>query len=230
MATVTLPLVFRKNHLFVEIARELWVYDTGCQISFGNSQPTPLSNSPIVREIPVCDKTANAEIISGYLGVKIAGLIGTDILNQFNHLIDLRPGKMELQCGTELTAPSGLKQDIQLLQQTPVIQASVDGKKGNYVFDTGAQLSYLTGEPPTDRAPCTPTDDFWIPIGEFHTETYYAPISLKGYTPTIRFGYPPEKLQKFLSAIPVDGIIGNELLIGRLTGYFPQSNSLILQA
>lgn len=230
MATVTLPLVFRKNHLYVKIAEELWVYDTGCQISFGDSRPTPLSNSPIVREIQVCDKTANAEIISGYLGVKIAGLIGTDILNQFNHLIDLRPGKMELQCGTELTPPAGRKQPLHLQNQAPAIEATVDGKPGKYIFDTGAQLSYLTEKPPTDRVPCTPTDDFWIPIGEFPTETYHAPISLKGYTPTIRLGYPPEKLQKFLSAIAADGIIGNELLIGRLTGYFPQSNSLILQA
>jgi hypothetical protein len=90
-------------------------------------------------------------------------------------------------------------------------------------------LSYRIGQKPEGHVPCTPADDFWLPIGEFNTETYHAQVTLSGFSPSVRFGVPRPKLAQTLNDRAVSGIIGNELMIGRLTGYFPRRRILILQ-
>jgi len=222
-------LVFKRQHLFVKGEDGLWVYDTGSPISFGTTGIEPLKGNTVEKK--------DMSIFSDYLGIRVVGLIGTDILNAYDHIIDLRPGQMRLEYSEKQPPCDGMPQTLGYVSldpgapaTIPTLRASIGNLSGTYIFDTGAQISYLTGDPPSDRVPCTPTDDFWPPIGEFNTETYHAIISLKGYSPSARFGYPPVILQDFLRSKDIAGIIGNELLIGRLTGYFPLSNSLTLQA
>ncbi|MCX8510871.1 MAG: hypothetical protein ORN83_03850 [Chthoniobacteraceae bacterium] len=87
MATVTHPLVFRNNHLFVQVNGALWVYDTGADSSFGIHPVSLIGQS---QEISADYAGFTAADISGFLGETIAGIIGADLLNPFDHIIDLR--------------------------------------------------------------------------------------------------------------------------------------------
>jgi hypothetical protein len=89
MATVTHPLVFRNNHLYVQTDGALWVYDTGADSSFG---VRPVSLLGPAREISADYCGFSAADISGFLGETVAGIIGADLINPFDHLIDLRTG------------------------------------------------------------------------------------------------------------------------------------------
>jgi len=70
MATVTYPLVFRNNHLYVQIDGALWVYDTGADSSFGIR---PVSLLGPAQEISADYSGFAATDISGFLGETIVG-------------------------------------------------------------------------------------------------------------------------------------------------------------
>jgi hypothetical protein len=225
-----LKVNFDRNHLFVDLGNAPWVHDTGCPVSFGN-QPIDSRLSGLTRQqLTIDGKTVDAATISRFTGVTVAGLIGTDILNKYDQLIDLRTNGMELTLGEQLTPPVETTAiGMELLNgTTPCLQATVGGQTGRYIFDTGAKLSYYVGSKPADANSCTPTDDFWIPIGEFQTSTYHSQVTLNGFETTLRFGIPPLKLAEKLKGINVQGILGNELLISRLSGFFPRSGMLYL--
>ena len=226
---MNLPLVFKRQHLFIQTAAGLGVFDTGSPVTIGETGFNPLNGNAV--------KSRSMSDISEFLGVKVVGLIGTDVVNDYDHLIDLRPERMCLEFSeTELTC-EGYEQSLDFISleasvnpSIPTLRASVGDQEAAYIFDTGAQLSYRIGQKPEGHVPCTPADDFWPPIGEFNTETYHAQVTLSGFSSSARFGVPPPKLVQTLNDRAVSGIIGNELMIGRLTGYFPRRRILILQS
>lgn len=226
---MNLPLVFKRQHLFIQTTAGLWVYDTGSPVTIGETGFNPLNSNAV--------KARSMSDISEFLGIKVVGLIGTDVVNDYDHLIDLRPERMCLEFSeTELTC-EGYEQSLDFISleasvnpSIPTLRASVGDQEAAYIFDTGAQLSYRIGQKPEGHVPCTPADDFWLHIGEFNTETYHAQVTLSGFSPSARFGVPPPKLAQTLNDRAVSGIIGNELMIGRLTGYFPRRRILILQS
>jgi hypothetical protein len=225
-------LIFKRQHLLLLHEGRHWIIDTGCPISFGNAAREPISQKSLNRCNVFFDKSVDAETISGYVGLQVDGLIGCDILNQFDVLIDLRPGVMKMSVSVgELGPPEGtLAVDIAQFQESiPYLTLTLGRQAGRYIFDTGAQLSYHVGPIPADASPCTPADDFWIPLGEFQTETHHASVKIQDKEARLRFGVPPKKLADGLASVKFHGIIGNETLIGRCTGYFPRRGKLHLK-
>jgi hypothetical protein len=226
-----IKLQLRNNHLFLDLGGDFWVYDTGCPTSFGSSLNDLIDSGKFVHEISVSGKSVNANIISAFTGVTVAGMLGTDVLNKYDHVIDLSTSMTELLVAESLPPPSGaMGLDLELLAGVlPSLNATIGEKTRRYIFDTGAQLSYHVGPRPRDAKPGMPTNDFWIPIGEYQTETYHTAVKLDGFEVNLRFGIPPKALSDALNDMNVQGILGNELLIGRRCGYFPRSRKLYLQ-
>jgi len=225
MATVTLPLVFRKNHLFVEIAGELWVYDTGADSSFGE-HPTSLIGP--AKEIAADYAGFTAADISGFLHERVSGIIGADLINDLDHIIDLRTNSLTVSDG-QLNC-DGHVQTLDFFMGVPMLEAHVDEKPYNFFFDTGAQISYYQGTLPPDAEPAGELKDFFPAIGEFTTQTYRFPIRLKGFSPIVRCGKLPSLMGMSLSMANVTGILGNGLMRSRVTGYSPRRNQLTLQS
>lgn len=225
-------ITFKRQHLCLLHEGRHWIIDTGCPKSFGNAAHDPIGQQPLNRRNVFFDQPVDAETISGYVGLQVEGLIGCDILNQFDVLIDLRPGAMKMSVSLgEFSPPEGtIAVDITLFQESiPYFTATVGNQTGRYIFDTGAQLSYHVGPIPVDASPCTPADDFWIPIGEFQTETHHATVNIQDKETRLRFGVPPKKLADDLTSVKIQGIIGNETLIGHCRGYFPRRGKLHLK-
>jgi hypothetical protein len=229
MPTQTHPLVFRDNHLYVSIEGALWVYDTGSPNTFGETTGNPFNGASLLRR--------NMDEFSGYLGVKVAGLIGTDTLNALDHLLDLRPDKMSLTCSNEPLACDGNAHGLRFISPTPgsaagipTLLASLGGTASDYIFDTGAPLSYHIGPVPEGAVPCCTKRDFWPSIGYFLTETFHVQTHLDASQRWLKFGRPPAQLEQTLKGYHTCGIIGNEVMRGRVTGYFPRRSLLILQA
>ena len=228
MATRTHTLVFRDNHLYVSIDGALWVYDTGSPDTFGEVATNPFNGKPLTQR--------RMDRISHYLGVKVAGLIGTDTLNAYDHVIDLRSKHMSLEYSEELLACDGGAHGLRFIAPKPgtaavipTIQASLGSDGDDYIFDTGAQLSYHVSPVPDGAVPCCIMQDFWLPIGSFTTKTYHAQTYLDVSQLWVKYGRPPEQLEEALKGLHTCGIIGNEVMRGRITGYFPRRGILILQ-
>ena len=224
-----LPLLFQDNHLYLSVDGALWVYDTGSPDTFGEVATNPFNGKPLTHK--------RMDRISHYLGVKVVGLIGTDTLNGYDHVIDLRANHMSLEYSKEPLACDGGGHGLQFIvpgpdtpAAIPTLLASLGGLAADYIFDTGAPLSYHVGPVPDGAVPCCIMQDFWLPIGSFTTETYHAQTRLDASQRVIKYGRPPLQLEQTLKGYKTSGIIGNEVMRGRITGYFPRRHQLILQA
>ena len=166
----------------------------------------------------------------------MVGLIGTDTLNAYDHVIDLRPNHMLLTHSEELVACDDGAHGLSFIAPKPgtaavipTLQASLGGSASDYIFDTGAPLSYHVGPVPDGAVPCCNMQDFWLPIGSFTTQTYHAQTYLDVSQRWLKYGTPPAQLEQALQGYKTSGIIGNEVMRGRITGYFPRRGILILQ-
>ena len=225
MATVTHPLVFRDNHLFVQIDGALWVYDTGADSSFG---VRPVSLLGPAQNISADYAGFTAGDISRFLGESVEGTIGADLINPFDHLIDLRTNTLTVS-DEELTC-DGHVQSLDFLMGVPMLEAQVGGARCKLFFDTGAQISYYQGSLPDGSEYAGQLRDFYPTVGEFTTDTFRFPVVLKGFSPVVRCGNLPGLMGMSLGMAGVSGILGNELMRRRITGYFPRRHHLILQA
>jgi hypothetical protein len=225
MATATLPIVFRNNHLFVRIDGALWVYDTGADTSFGNQATSLLGPKEAVADRYAGQFTAAD--ISGFLGETVAGIIGADHINRYDHIIDLQANQLTVSDG-DLTSP-GCVQPLAFFMGVPMLKARIGDETHNLFFDTGAQISYFQGEAPAEAVEAGTLEDFFPMIGTFSTPTKLITVGLNGLRPTLRCGQLPGMMGMALGMADVSGIIGNEVMRGRVTAFYPRRHQLILQ-
>lgn len=225
MATAIHPIVFRNNHVFVEIEGALWVFDTGADSSFGNRATGLLGPKEDIPELYAGQ--FSAADISGFLRETVAGIIGADIINRYDHLLDLGSHRLTVSDG-DLTSP-GCAQPLEFFMGVPMLKSRIGGEQHNLFFDTGAQISYFQSEAPAGAPDAGPLEDFFPMIGTFNTSTRLISIGLNGLNHTLRCGQLPGMMGMALSMADVSGILGNEVMRERVTGYFPRRQQLILQ-
>ncbi len=225
MASVTLPIVFRNNHLYVRIDGALWVYDTGADTSFGNQATSLLGPKEPVPELYAGQ--FSAADISGFLGETVAGIIGADHINRYDHIIDLQSNQLTISDG-DLTSP-GCVQPLEFFMGVPILKAQIGGETHNLFFDTGAQISYFQGEAPAGATEAGTLEDFFPMIGTFSTATKLIAVGLQGLHPTLRCGQLPGLMGMALSMADVSGIVGNEVMRGRVTAFYPRRHQPLLQ-
>ena len=230
-----IKLHYKDNHIFIKDNHVLFVYDTGGPKSFGVGGLNPLNDEYIPYFYPdeqiSYSKVIDAKKLSDFLGMRVDGLIGTDILNQYDHIIDLKTNtltfsKQELKHQGH-TLPLTFSN---ILQGVPMLVAQINTQQSNFIFDTGAQYSYYDDTMPKHSIPMGDITDFWPPIGTFKTQSYKALVKLNDIETYIHFGVPPAELSKLLKASGAKGILGNELMRNRITGYFPRRKELVIQA
>ena len=225
MPSASLPLHFKNNHLFVEIGGALWVYDTGADSTFGDRRVSLLGPAEDIQSHYAGQ--FSAADISGFLGETVAGIIGADIINRYDHIIDLKNNVLTVSDG-DLTS-AGTAQQLDFFMGVPMLSAKVGNTPCKLFFDTGAQISYYQGAIPSNAPSAGTLKDFFPLVGEFKTETYMIPAEFSGIRHTIRFGKLPGMMGMALQMAGVSGILGNEVMRNRITGYLPRRNQLILR-
>ena len=225
MPNSSFPLVFKNNHLFVEIGGVLWVYDTGADSTFGDRRVSLLGPAEDIQS-HFAGQFSAADI-SGFLGETVAGIIGADIINRYDHIIDLKNNVLTVSDG-DLTS-AGTAQSLDFFMGVPMLSAKVGNTPCKLFIDTGAQISYYQGNIPPNAPSAGILEDFFPAYGKFQTETYMIPAEFSGIRHTIRFGKLPGMMGMALQMAGVAGILGNEVMRNRVTGYVPHRNQLILQ-
>jgi len=203
----------------------LWVYDTGADSSFGNRASGLLGPNEDIAELYAGQ--FSAADISGFLGETVAGIIGADIINRYDHIIDLKANRLTVSDG-DLTS-EGFVQPLEFFMGVPMLKTTIGGASHSLFFDTGAQISYFQGTPPPEAADAGELEDFFPMVGTFTTPTKNIPVRLNGLTHTLRCGKLPGMMGMALSMAGVSGILGNEVMRQRVTAFFPRRNQLVLQ-
>jgi len=217
-------LQFEKGHLFLELDGKLWLFDTGAPTSFGDVPSINICNKPFAVSANYLGLTADA--ISQLAGVTCAGLLGMDVLGYFDHIVDIEGGRLTV-------SPNELNHDGEVIpldefMGIPIINVHIKGKPYRMFFDTGAQVSYFNDDSLTAFPAAGRVTDFYPGIGQFETDIYNVPVSLGGGAFTLRYGSLPNMFSMILAMASVNGIVGNEVIINRVIGYFPRRKMLVL--
>ena len=218
-----IPLEIRHGHLLAQIEGGIWVIDTGSPMTFG-SEPLQLNG----RQHPVPNALLglDAESLSDNIGIEVAGLIGADRLNQFDHLFDLSAGQWsvseaELKC-------DGVALALQSIQGVPLLEIQAFGVSQRVFLDTGAQLSYLNHPRLDQGEPAGEFEDFHPLAGQFRVQTYQTTLIVGGQELACRCGALPPALARVVAGAGASGILGVDLLRGRFSGYFPRRQQWVM--
>lgn len=218
----TYPLILEKGHLFVALAEGSFLFDTGAPTSFGKVSPVTVDGQSF--NLPPSYMGLTAEKLSTYVGRETHGILGGDILNQFDMLIDVPQSRV---CFSQAPLESGGEElAVEEFMGIPILNATIAGESVRMFFDTGAQISYFQGESLTSFPAEGKVTDFYPGIGQFTTDTFRIPIQLGRSSYELRCGQLPTLLGMTLMMAGTQGIIGNEVLLGRTAGYFPRRRRL----
>lgn len=224
MPTQTLPLLFKRDHLYVQVGNQLWLYDTGADRSFGD---TAFAFCERAFEPDVDYMGITAGDISGFLGETVSGIIGADALCEFDHIIDLRQGVLTVS--TDALTSIGAEQKLAFFMAVPMVDATVAGQDARLFFDTGAQISYYQETVDDSYPDGGVIEDFFPGTGKFTSDTHILPTALNGVTHSLRYGQLPGMMGMAIRLAGSNGILGNDVIRGRVTGYFPRRNLLLLE-
>jgi hypothetical protein len=220
----TLPLKLRDEHLFVELEGELWLLDTGAPTSFGRFPTLSIAGKQFGLGTDYLG--LNAATLSQFVGVPCMGLLGADVLSQFDHIFDTAGG--QLSVSTAELSHSGQSVRLEEFMGIPIVTVRIGGKDYRMFFDTGAQISYFQDDSLMEFPFAGNVTDFYPGVGQFETGTYEVPVSLGGVTFTLRCGMLPGLLGMTLMMANTKGIVGNTILANRTVGYFPRRDLLVL--
>lgn len=218
------PLTLEDGHLFVGLAEGRFLFDTGAPRSFGRVSPVKLEDQSF--DIQPSYLGLTAEVLSTWLGRETDGLLGGDIINEFDTLIDVPQSRIgfsvvPLQCvGVELT--------LDEVMGVPILHATIGREPVRMFFDMGAQISYLQIESLAGFPAEGSVTDFFPSIGQFCTESFRVPIQIDGSRYELRCGRLPALLGMTLMLAGTQGIVGNEVVRERVAGYFPRRGRLVL--
>lgn len=216
-------LRFQEGHLFVSINGDDWLLDTGAPTSFGTKSIEIEGRNA---SVPDSYMGLDAVELSGYVDHPTAGIIGADVLQQFDLLIDVKSQKVSFS--TEQLAIHGEVLETAEFMGIPIVQAEIGGTDRRMFFDTGAQISYFQ-DASLDTFPAAGSvTDFFPGIGQFQTNTYQVIATLGSVQHELRCGALPGLLGMTLMMAGTEGIIGNEILRERVAGYFPRRRMLVL--
>jgi len=223
--TVHLPSKYINGHIFVQIAVDLWLIDTGSPTSFGVSGKLAIGDENFILQTSL--RSLSAESLSQFIGVRSIGLIGMDILGRFDIVFDVADGIITFSAGE--VDYSGQSIQIEHFMGIPIFTARINGIDYRMIFDTGAQISFFQHESRMDFPPAGDFTDFHPTFGNFQTDTYRVTVLFGEKELVVRCGVLTDpQLCATLTAAGVQGIVGNEILGNRIVCYFPRRNIMVI--
>jgi hypothetical protein len=218
------PLELQRDHLLLRLPEGCWIVDTGSPQSFGDHRTVNLVRKTF--EVSPDLMGLNAKTLSELSGICVQGLIGTDILNEFDILFDVQAGEVtfsDLPLNTE-----GKSFPIEFVMGVPTASIQIQSREVAMVFDTGAAFSYWQAPELDSFSEKEIRKDYFPGIGEFEVKTFHVPITLGDLEFQLECGRLPEMLGLTLSLIGVDGILGNEFFRELKLGYLPRRKQIVL--
>lgn len=191
----------------IDVEGRRYLVDTGSPSSIGRA-PVRLAGREFGMQS--ADPMGNTcESLVEMVGTPFDGLIGTDILGEFDLEIALGEGTLTLSVAP-LEMAGGLP--VESLQRVPIVECQINGQPVRMFFDTGAPLSYLSEACVQGCTTLGEVEDFHPLLGRFRVPTFAVPLQAWGQRINVRAGQTPTLLEAALSLGGADGILGTEVL------------------
>ena len=199
--------------------------DTGAPSSVADSSPLSFAGRSYRTQRNYMG--ISPESLSMSVGSPVNALVGADILNQYDILID--PTTHTLNISEDELPLSGKSLKLDNFMGIPIIEATVGEDKVRIFFDTGAKLSYLDPDRTNVFQSVGSEKDFYPGVGDFSTNAYDVPIILASETVVLRVGNLPQLLQMTLMMADTEGILGTAILRTHKVTFAPRRKIMALQ-
>lgn len=166
-----------------------------------------------------------AASLSQQVGVECQGLLGVDILNHFDQLIDLPQGCISIS--SKVNQMNGIRSPLGFFRGIPIVTVNIQNLPYRMFLDTGAQVSYFQTSLLEAYPAAGIVSDFFPGFGPFETHSHIVPANFAGVDFELRFGKLPATLAAGLMVAETKGVIGNAIFRDRPIGYFPRRSLLI---
>lgn len=231
---ITLELTYEKSHLFMHTSNEKWLVDTGAPSSIARKTDLSFGQHGIDRCFEVTTNYMGLSIpeLTELVGVEFDGLLGTDILNEFDILWDIGAGTMQFS-ESEMDINSlglvGNELEIGNIMGVPTLNVTSQQQTLTMFFDTGASYCYLLrfSEPAPPQS--LEIQDFLPGYGTFTTKLIQTMFEIDQISYPLQTGELPSLIGMSLSLAGAEGIIGNEIMTNRRIGYFPRRSSILIE-
>lgn len=183
------------------------IVDTGSPISFSDVNSIRFLNDRYSRS-----NHPLLAMIQKYLSSQISGLIGMDILNQYDlsFIYDRSLGRWIVK-PWQVNTSEGDRFDVEHYGGVPVVEAFVDGKRGKFFLDTGATISFIRKGWISHQPYIGEAEDFFPTLGIFSTDMYRCQLQFANREFSDSMGVMPEGLEVLIPDW-IDGIIGLNVL------------------
>lgn len=195
------------GHILAEIGDDRYLIDTGALQSFGAPKELLLAGKPF--QIQKAYLGHGIAEIEHLIGTRISAVMGVDILNCFETVIDLEEGEMTFS--TEVLPFTGVQIPVRFFHGIPVISCCVGEQEVELFLDSGAKLSFLDTSISSQYPRSGEDTDFFPGFGEFKTDVYKVPLKIAGLHLELSVGTLPDILQMTLTQAKAAGIIGSAL-------------------
>lgn len=211
-------LKYIKGHIFADFDGRDWLVDTGAPLSFGETSRITIDGVDFT--LPESYAGLDATRLSAFIDHPIQGLVGVDVLNNFDTLFDVPASTLTITA--EEIVVDGERIPLEDVMGIPVIEVGIDGESWRMFFDSGARISYFQDESITTFPSTGEVTDFYPGFGQFQTDTYLVDFEIGSSQYSFQCGSLPGLLGMTLSLAGTDGIVGNELIFNRKAGYSPR--------
>ena len=215
-------LTHHAGHLFMTIGEALWLIGTGSPQSFSDVPILELDG--ISLRMRSNFRGFNSQTLSALTGTPTVGLLGADVLNQFDIICDLPSS--QIMFSSEPVDMKGRSVSVQSFQGIPIIDAVIGGHSSRAFLDTGAKVSYWSHPSIKEYPSGERIEDFYPGIGHFMVSTHPVPIQIGNMNLDLCVGVPAAHVLALLKIGNATAILGNEILLKNKIIYQPRQNQL----
>lgn len=212
----TYKLIVWNRHILIELNNGYLVIDTGSPQSFHKDGLITIGEKNF--NVPNSIMGIDSAYLSNQLNYDIAGLIGMDIMNEFSVWFN-SPVFGNFIGFHDKTDYEGEKSVCPNLLGCPCIEMTVNKRKGVFLFDSGAPISYVSSKFLSEEIECGKTTDFspLLKTEQFEVSLFYLGTNISignGDNAVFNAIYAkmPDQLEMILSVYQIDGIIGFDLI------------------
>ena len=217
-------LSLQNGHIYLKLDAGYWLFDTGAPNSFGSEPSIAIEGVDI--GISSSYMGMDLSTLQQSLGIECKGLLGADVLSEFDFLLDLQDEVAIISKGQ--IQHDGIDTTMEEFMGIPIVSVIIEEQPFNMFFDTGAQISYLQDDLLETFPEVGTFRDFYPGFGEFDTDTYQVGLAIEGLDFSLKCGKLPLLLGMTLAMGETHGIVGNEILRTRKIGYFPRRGLITL--
>ena len=215
----------QKKYVLLINQEEGIIIDTGSPVSFHQSGKVSFGGKEFQ-----CSKSIlgmDQEALHEVFDLPIAGLIGMDILGQFDNLV-FDYANHSILCDANLDEYDLLAMPSGAVMGIPYVDLKIADTNSRVFIDTGAPISYISDSYVMHSTAKDRLCDYHPIYGEFWTDIFDLQVEIEGETVTMQFGKLPAGLHVLLQLTGADAVIGYELL-SRYTWVLQGSHSYVMK-